>query len=578
MSAIGIVVMTRSGIVEHLLGGAPVVLGRDPSCTIPLEDTRVSRKHLELRLEGETAVAVDLGSRNGSRVDGKALVPHQPTRLSLESVLALGAAVVLFERRSDEGVTAWVHDRSVFDERIATTLVDAAQKATDVAIIEVCAPVVVDAGGGTEPDQEHLHRSYQIHRAVARACDARHFASTLPDGRVWIVEPGSSREAAHRLGGRVEAHLANHEISSEVRVILFPDDAKSLAEIRDRIAGTRGSLRRGSSSPPTIGELDRMIDRVARTSITALILGETGVGKEVAARRLHETSTRARSPLVSINCAALSESLLESELFGHERGAFTGAVQEKMGLLESAAGGTVFFDEIGEMPLPLQAKLLRVLEQREVVRVGGLRPRPIDVRFVFATHRDLEREVSAGRFREDLWFRINVVILHVPPLRDRGSEIVPLALAFLERAATESGRTVPSLSPQARALLLRHSWPGNVRELRNVIERAVILCDGNVIAPLHLPPALLGGATSWTEAVDEPTDASHEASSAAPAPMENVVSAEPARPELDPEVRAVVDALESCAGNQTRAARLLGISRRTLVKRLTAYKLPRPRR
>ncbi|KYF75892.1 Fis family transcriptional regulator, partial [Sorangium cellulosum] len=217
-----------------------------------------------------------------------------------------------------------------------------------------------------------------------------------------------------------------------------------------------------------------LAERVARGPINILLLGETGVGKEVLAESIHRASPRAQRPLLRLSCVALSESLLESELFGHERGAFTGAVRAKPGLLETAEGGTVFLDEIGELPLSIQAKLLRVIEERKVMRVGGLTPTKIDVRFISATHRNLEAEVSRGAFRQDLYFRLNGVTLTIPPLRERPGEVAALAQLFAERTAKElfpseaSAGTVP-ISPAALVGLQRHSWPGNIRELRNVI-------------------------------------------------------------------------------------------------------------
>ena len=217
------------------------------------------------------------------------------------------------------------------------------------------------------------------------------------------------------------------------------------------------------------------VARVARADSTALIVGETGTGKELAARAIHLNSARARRPFVAINCAALTETLLESELFGHERGAFTGAVAQKKGRLEMAEGGTLFLDEVGELAPALQSKLLRVLQEREVERVGGTRPIKVDIRVLSATNRTLPKEVAAGRFREDLYFRLNVVEIHMPPLRERREDIPLLARHFLNRYARHAGRRIAEISPRALAALVAYEWPGNVRELENAIERAVVL-------------------------------------------------------------------------------------------------------
>jgi two-component system response regulator AtoC len=306
---------------------------------------------------------------------------------------------------------------------------------------------------------------------------------------------------------------------------------------------------------PTMVRLHETARAVAVGNIAVLIVGETGSGKEVLAEAIHRHSRRRDKPFLRVNCAAFAETLVESELFGHEKGAFTGAAQAKMGLLEAATGGTVLLDEIGEMPRLLQAKLLRVLEEGQVRRVGGLEPRPLDVRFLSATNRKLDREVEEGNLRRDLFYRLGGITLEIPPLRARPREIAAIAQAFLTRAAAEAGRPPPRLSAQVLDRLRRHDWPGNVRELRNAIERAVLLCPGHEITIDHLPPLI----------ADSPPDP-HLPAEQMPATWVN------------DELRGIMDALDRCAGNQTKAARLLKISRGTLVSRLDAYRLPRPRK
>ena len=247
---------------------------------------------------------------------------------------------------------------------------------------------------------------------------------------------------------------------------------------------------------PAMRQVYQFIKRVAPTEATVLILGESGTGKELAAHAIHRNSPRAAAPFVAIHCAALTETLLESELFGHERGAFTGAVAQKKGKLEVANGGTVFLDEIGELSPTAQVKLLRVLQEREFERVGGTRSLPVDIRVVTATNKSLEKEAAAGRFREDLFYRLNVVSLKMPPLRERAGDILLLATFFAARFGQKLRPRGPGISPEARELLLRYEWPGNVRELANAIERAVVLGVGDVIAPEDLPESLLeGGGT-----------------------------------------------------------------------------------
>jgi two-component system response regulator AtoC len=316
---------------------------------------------------------------------------------------------------------------------------------------------------------------------------------------------------------------------------------------------------------PAMRVLYEQAARAARASISVLLLGETGVGKEVMARAIHRRSPRAAGPFMGINCAALTESLLESELFGSEKGAYTGAVAARAGLFEAANGGTVFLDEVGELPLATQSKLLRVLEERVVVRLGSTRPRPIDVRFVAATNRDIEAASQSERFRSDLYFRLAGITLSIPPLRERPAELALLVERFVAAACRELDRAVPlAVAPEALDLLRRHAWPGNVRELRNVIGRAAVLCGGDTILPEHLPPALL-----------KPS-----AAVAPPSPSQPAPAADRDLPEQIRELERarIVDALEKCAGNQSKAADLLGISRRTLVSRLAEYGLPRPRK
>jgi DNA-binding NtrC family response regulator len=312
---------------------------------------------------------------------------------------------------------------------------------------------------------------------------------------------------------------------------------------------------------PVMQQVQRLLTMVAPTTMSVLVRGETGVGKEVVAETIHRLSPRAAKPLVCLNCAAVPESLLETELFGYERGAFTGATAAMAGHLEAASGGTFFLDEVGEMPLAAQAKLLRAVESRQVTRVGGRQPIPIDVRFVAATHRDLDALVAKGSFRQDLYFRLNGISIRIPPLRERISEIAPLAELFLARAAGEMGAAAIPISPEAMDLLEKHAWPGDIRELKNVVGQAAMFSrDAAMVRPEHLPAEL----------------------HASRGPVHPPPSRPPAnrlRDEVDAfERQRIADALEQCSGNQTRAARLLGISRRTLVSRLASHGLGRPRK
>ena len=300
---------------------------------------------------------------------------------------------------------------------------------------------------------------------------------------------------------------------------------------------------------PRLNDIWQRIQRVAPTDATVLIRGESGTGKELVARAVHQHSERANQPFIAINCAALTETLLESELFGHEKGAFTGAVAQKKGRIELAAGGTLFLDEIGEMPALLQAKLLRVLQEREFERVGGTRTIKADIRLIAATNRDLEAEIKAGGFRADLYYRLNVVTITTPPLRERREDIDVLASHFVTKYAARCKRRVRGLSPGARSVLARYDWPGNVRELENAIERAVVLGIDELIQVEDLPEAILevGVATGAHEAAARTTETNP------PTPGNYHEALVATKKDL---IRA---AIEQAGGSITEAARLLGV-------------------
>jgi len=335
----------------------------------------------------------------------------------------------------------------------------------------------------------------------------------------------------------------------------------------------RGAL--AAIPPPpdqAMQRIHQLAERAAVGTINVIVTGETGVGKELLSETVHRMSPRRDGPYVCLNCASLSETLLESELFGHERCAFTGAHQAKTGLIEAAACGSLFLDEVGELSLTTQAKLLRVLETREVTRLGSVKPRRIDVRFIAATNRDLEAEVERGTFRRDLYFRLNGITLEIPTLRERRSEIPYLASIFIRRICRELGRPEPHLPPPILQILDQYSWPGNIRELKNMIERAVLLCDGPAIGLDHLPAEKLDPVRG-----PKPTPSPHQPLAAAA--TKPAAPAERSRSITQQNERLrIIEALNACAGNQSRAAERLGISRRTLVTKLDTYRIPRPKK
>jgi two-component system response regulator HydG len=293
----------------------------------------------------------------------------------------------------------------------------------------------------------------------------------------------------------------------------------------------------------------KLAEVVAPTDSTVLIQGESGTGKEVIARYIHNLSERADGPFLSINCGALPENLLESELFGHVKGSFTGAVRDKQGLFAAARGGTFFMDEVGEMPPSLQIKLLRVLQEREVIPVGATEPIPVDVRIVAATNRDVEEEVRRGHFRSDLFYRLNVIALELPPLRDRRDDLVLLIDVFLQDLATEHNAPPRALSADALDAVMVYDWPGNVRELQNALEHAVVLSKGEIIEPATLPERI-------TRRRKEPLVAERSS----PNPSLEVI-----------ERAYIMWVLQSEGGNKTRAAEVLGIDPSTLYRKLSRY-------
>jgi two-component system response regulator AtoC len=322
-----------------------------------------------------------------------------------------------------------------------------------------------------------------------------------------------------------------------------------LEQLRHQLA-TASRRGRIVGSSRALEEILRLIDRVGPTDSTVLILGESGTGKELIAEAIHENSNRATKPFVKLNCAAIPEALLESELFGHEKGAFTGAISRKPGKFETADGGTLLLDEIGDMTLSTQAKILRALQERELQRVGGTQTIKVDVRIIASTNKDLERAVKEGTFRDDLYFRLNVVTLQVPPLRDRREEIPELADHFLAEANTRLNRGITRLAPDALAALMEHGWPGNIRELRNMIERAVVVNDGDVLTLSSFPPPIRpvepsaagAGSARWDTLQNLTLD-------------EKVAQLERA---------FVMDALARANGVQAAAARLLGVTERSV--------------
>ena len=395
----------------------------------------------------------------------------------------------------------------------------------------------LNVGRGDSCEVRIEHPSVSRHHAIWRA------------GRPDTIEDKGSANGT-KVNGRVlmageRAHVGEGDVVEVGRAMLL---------LRPRqLQAPEGRASARPELGAQMNRVRRMVELAAPTTMSVLLLGETGVGKDVLADEIHRRSQRANADFVRVNCAALPATLLEAELFGHERGAFTGATQTKPGLLEAASGGTIFFDEIGELPLETQAKLLLVLERREVRRLGSVVAKPVDVRFVSATNRDLPALVATQQFRADLFFRINGVTIEIPPLRQRTGEIAALASEFIGDAGRELGKTLPTISEEALEWLRQQPWPGNIRELRTVMQRAVLFAERAIDVD-----TLLSCATSASPPAEQAGDLRSQ--------METL------------ERTRILEALERCGGNQTKAAELLGMPRRTFVQRLSDYGVSRPRK
>ncbi|HTR50881.1 MAG TPA: sigma 54-interacting transcriptional regulator [Kofleriaceae bacterium] len=537
----------RGSRVVDLPEAVDVTFGRSRGATVNVESEKVSRMHARVRRTGDAIEVEDLGSRNGTRVNGDKIEGVRRVgsgdEISIGPILAvvgvtsgLRHASLVADAAAGEARLAAEVDRSVRYHRPLTLgLVRVANDTVIDAIAHALRPmdlIAEDAGDDFIIILPELGRS-EGETALARLLDFARAANVeVRSASVVSPEDGTTVEA---LVGLLRAGIRTGHVPREV-----------------------AEAPRSESDPivvdPAMRRVYTLVDRIADTPMTVLILGETGVGKELVAEAIHRGSARKNEPLIKLNCAALPETLLESELFGYERGAFTGAERRKVGFFEAAAGGTLFLDEIGEMPLALQAKLLRVLERKVITRVGGTTEVPTDARVIAATHRDLESEVRAGRFRQDLLFRIGGFTLVVPPLRDRPTEIVPLAERFARLTAAEQGRSTPSFADDARDALAGYAWPGNVRELKNAIERALVLC-GDRITAADLPDRLRDAAQR----------------------VRPVTTASDVRGHLaEVERAAIVAALEAEDQNQTRAARRLGLSRRALIYKMEKYGLKPP--
>jgi DNA-binding NtrC family response regulator len=555
-----------------LVEAARRIIGRSNEADLQLTDLAVSRQHLEVELRDGRAQISVIGSAKPFTIEGK---PVQRATLSLGGQFVVGnTAITIVEHRVRDvstnetceatAVRSLLGDRAVSARGLSAIfeLTEALDSATDehqlVAVVAAWCK------------KQFRSESVELFESEAPVSEDLVERGPADSGRITITVPligiaGATLEirlapGAVRLGDDLRRLLAvagRVVASSLLRTRSLAQAEARASELRRMAVGSADSFL-GSS--PGATQVAKLLERLARSDAVALIIGETGVGKSFLARLIHEASPRAQRPFRVINCAAIPENLVEAELFGHERGAFTGAAGAREGALESAADGTLLLDEIGDLPLTSQAKLLRVLEEKQFERLGSNRTIRLRARVLAATNRDLKQMCEEQTFRSDLFFRISVVTVAVPSLRERRADIAMLARRFLEDLAPSAGRRVTGFSPAALAAIEGYPWPGNVRELRNVIEHALVLGDEAVIEPSDLPPEIVTAAQVAAAVTGVPRAPSADGVETIALPADLVTL----------ERRAIDAALRATGGNRTRAAALLGINRVTLYKKLRA--------
>jgi DNA-binding NtrC family response regulator len=539
-----------------------VLIGRAPEAHLRLRDPAASRHHARLTLSEHEVRISDLGSHNGTRVGGEPVGTGRV--LQAGDVITICDVALIYYAGPAAGEA---RERPIHEEPgpLMRRLEEEIERAlsfhhpVSLAVFDLGRPPDLGALAGALCGQvrlmDVLARSGDRLLALLPDADAAEAAQTA--GRVLRallpLFPSARAGYASCPEDGLEAE-ALHTAARAAQELCPPGQVLSAADaVQARTIGSRTVV----IADPAMLRLYQLIDRLAASDLPVLIHGETGSGKEIAAQALHEGSPRRAGRLVSLNCAAVPESLAEGELFGYEKGAFSGATASKPGLIEVAAGGTLFLDEIGELSPAIQAKLLRVLETRRLVRLGDTRERPIDLRIVAATNRDLEKEAEVGRFRKDLFFRLGAAVLMLPPLRDRPRELPLLARAFLEEACARAGRQPQLLSPAALHRLRAYPWPGNLRELRNLMDFVAATVTEPVLLPEHLPERIAGPARVPAE----------EAGSLQKMARAVLQMALPDKLQAMEEA-LISEAMNLARGNKSAAARLLGVHRKVIERRL----------
>ncbi|WP_437725804.1 sigma 54-interacting transcriptional regulator [Sorangium sp. So ce861] len=585
-----LVVQGSSSSVLRLPRSGVVLLGRGPGADVRLRNTSASREHAKIVLLDGRAQLVDLGSRNGTLLNGVPVDGARP--LGSGDVVSIGDTVVVMRcprparsrqvlelaelrRRIEAEIDrALRHDRPA--AVIAVQLGAAAARDAVAGALE--RELAVTDFAGFEADDRLLVLLPEADAAAAghvvqRLLDAARAAGAACAGGAAHAAPRAGVATAPADGCDADTLVASARAAAEVAL---PGQAAAAAEAVTTLE--LGGQRTVLADAATVRVFD-LIRRLAATDLPVLVTGETGVGKESAARALHEWSPRAKRPLVTLNCAAMPESLVESELFGYERGAFSGAAGPKPGLLEHGSGGTVFLDEIGDLSASAQAKILRAIEAKKILRLGDVREREVDIRLVAATHKDLQGEVKAGRFRQDLYYRLGAATVILPPLRERPREILALSRAFLADACARAGREEMVLSTEATELFATYAWPGNVRELKNVIEYIAATVSARIVERGHLPAPLAPASPRAESAPPSVAPAAPAAGDAAPAARGPGRSFRPLAEEVrELERTRIAEALAAVGGVQTKAAEALHMPLRTFVLKMNRYGLAKRRR
>lgn len=567
---------TRSSIVNLPHNGA-LVVGASVDADLRLHDNAVSRKHARILLSDDEARIVDLDSRNGTKVNGERIEGSR----SIEpgDTISIGEVTLILRcvRRAKTGgrpLLTVAELRQRMDEEIDR----AARYGRSLS-----AAVVATSGSFVDAPE--------MNSSVAAAVQPDGLAASAGASQVIALIPELDGDAVETRLKNLLADWGGKAGQPRIGIASFPDDgcdadtliaSARLAAARATPGGTQKArdipsvLAVGDRSiivaDPAVSRLFVLIERLAASDLPVLISGETGAGKENAAYAVHAWSPRAKNPFVVLNCAALQETLIESELFGHEKGAFTGAIASKPGLLETASGGTVFLDEVGDLSPGGQAKLLRVIESKRLTRLGEVREREIDIRLVCATHRDLEVEVTSGRFRRDLYFRLSAGTVSLPPLRDRSRELPLLADRFLDAACTKSGRARLVIAPATMKALAAYTWPGNVRELKNVMEYAAAVVDDDQLQVWHLPEKIVGTADETSAAIACGVGIVTKVGPPAASEAAQYAGFRPLADELrELEKRRMREALQASGGVQRHAAELIGMPIRTFAMKFKQY-------